>query len=81
MISGELKEEIRTTIRINRSKHNMHCDPNNLDTIVQCTHCWWNPINCAALRTYVKKKGYDDILHDAEAQGLPGTMSESKYLH
>jgi hypothetical protein len=80
-ISSGLKDEIRNTIRENRSKHNMHCDPNNLDTIVQCTHCWWNPINATVLRPYVKRQGYERILFDAEAQGLLGTMSEAKYLH
>ena len=34
-ISSELKEKIRTTIRDNRKKHNMHIDPNNLDVIVK----------------------------------------------
>lgn len=74
-ISTELKDQIRSTIRNNRSKHNMHCDPSNLDTIVQCTHCWWNPINTKALRPYIRQRGYEQILHDAEAQGLQGTMS------
>ena len=79
-ITTELKDQIRNTIRNNRSKHNMHIDPNNVDTIVRCTHCWWNPFNAAVLRPYIKKKGYDSIFMDAEAQGLPGTMSEAKYL-
>jgi hypothetical protein len=74
-ITSELKDEIRESIRMNRSKHNMHLDPNNLDTIVQCTHCWWNPINAKALRPYVQRKGYEHILSDAEVQGLQGTMS------
>lgn len=74
-ITNELKELIRSTIRENRKKHNMHCDPSNLDTIIQCTHCWWNPINAKVLRPYLKKQGYESILNDAEAQGLPGTVS------
>jgi hypothetical protein len=74
-ITAELKDQIRETIRCNRVKHNMHCDPNNLDTIVQCTHCWWNPINTKSLRPYLQKKGYDHILADAEVQGLQGSMS------
>jgi hypothetical protein len=79
-ISTELKGEIRETIRRNRAKHNMHIDPNNLNTIIRCTHCWWNPINSAVLRPYIKNYGYERVLLDAEAQGLPGTTSESKYL-
>jgi len=74
-ITTELKDKIRETIRLNRSKHNMHSDPNNLETIIQCTHCWWNPINAKSLRPYLKTRGYEHILNDAEAQGLMGTMS------
>jgi hypothetical protein len=74
-ITAELKEQIRETIRLNRKKHNRHDDPSNLDTIVQCTHCWWNPINAKSLRPYIQRKGYEHIFSDAEAQGLPGTMS------
>ena len=44
-ISSAMKEKIRETIRENRKSHTMHNDPNNLDVIIQCTHCWWNPIN------------------------------------
>ena len=73
VISTELKDSIRETIRNNRSKHTMHCDPDNLDTIVRCTHCWWNPINTKSLRPHVRK--YEDILKDADAQGLRGTMT------
>ena len=79
-ISNQLKDEIRETIRLNRQKHSMHKDPNNLEIIVQCTHCWWNPMNAAVLRPYLNRQGFERILHDAEAQGLPGTNSESKYL-
>lgn len=79
-ISTELKDQIRATIRDNRGKHNMHCDPENLDTIVQCTHCWWNPINTKSLRPYLKKKGYEHILHDKNLQGLRGTDSADQTL-
>jgi hypothetical protein len=74
-ITSEMKDEIRETIRENRKKHNMHNDPNNLDVIIQCTHCWWNPINAKVLRPYLKKKGYEHILNDKEAQGLRGSTS------
>jgi len=77
-IDPELKEQIRATIRKNRSKHSMHVDPENLDTILQCTHCWWNPINAKALRPYIR--GCEHLLHDAEAQGLAGTMSADNIL-
>ena len=79
-ISAELKEYIRATIRDNRKKHNMHVDPNNLDTIVKCTHCWWNPINAKVLRPYLHAKGYAHILDDKEAQGARGTMSAEQEL-
>jgi hypothetical protein len=74
-IDGELKDRIRDTIRSNRRKHDMHSNPDNLDVIVQCTHCWWNPMNAKALRPYLRNKGYEHILKDKEAQGLRGTTS------
>ena len=74
-ITAELKEQLRMTIRDNRSKHNMHIDPDNLDTIVMCTHNWWNPLNAKALRPYLKQRGYEHMLHDTEAQGLRGSSS------
>ena len=74
-ISGELKDRIRETIRNNRKKHDKHSNPNNLDVIVQCTHCWWNPINAKPLRPYLKNKGYEQLLMDKEAQGLQGSNS------
>ena len=74
-ITTDMKDEIRFTIRENRKKHNMHIDPNNLDVIVQCTHCWWNPINAKVLIPYLKKKGYEHVLKDREAQGLQGSNS------
>ena len=80
VISTELKDTIRSTIRDNRSKHSMHCDPNNLDTIVKCTHCWWNPVNTKSLRPYLNKRGYDQILRDTEFQGLPGSTSGATLL-
>ena len=74
-ITAEMKDQIRRTIRENRNKHNMHIDPNNLDTIIQCTHCWWNPVNAKALRPFLKKRGYEFMLQDKELQGLKGSMS------
>ena len=53
-ISSAMKEKICKTIRENRKNHNMHINPNNLDVIVQCTHCWWNPINAQVLQPYIK---------------------------
>lgn len=80
VISNELKDKIRLTIRDNRSDHTMHCDPDNLDTIVKCTHCWWNPVNTKSLRPYLKKRGFDKILGDPEFQGLPGSTSAATLL-
>lgn len=75
-ISNELKEKIRDTIRKNRKKHDMHCNPSNLDVIMQCTHCWWNPFNAKSLRPFIRQQEkYEKILADAEAQGLPGSNS------
>lgn len=76
-ITTEMKDMIRETIRLNRKKHDMHINPNNLDVIVQCTHCWWNPINAKALRPYIKNRGYEYILNDKEVQGLRGSTSEA----
>jgi len=74
-ITSDMKEEIRFTIRDNRKKHDMHINPNNLDVIIQCTHCWWNPINAKVLTPFLKKKGYEHVLKDKEAQGLQGSKS------
>ena len=79
-ITTEMKDEIRETIRENRTKHDLHVNPNNLDVIVQCTHCWWNPINAKVLRPYVRNRGYEHILNDKEGQGLRGSMSEAPSL-
>ena len=76
-ITSELKDEIRETIRLNRKKHKMHNDPNNLDVIVQCTHCWWNPINSKILQPFLRKRGFESLLQDKEAQGLRGSVSEA----
>lgn len=72
-ITTELKDQIRATIRDNRSKHTRHNDPNNLDVIIQCTHNWWNPINAKVLRPYLNQ--YEALLQDPEALGLQGTLS------
>lgn len=74
-VTTEMKDQIRTTIRKNRKKHDLHINPNNLDVIVQCTHCWWNPINAKVLQPYLKKQGFEHILNDKEKQGLRGTTS------
>ena len=74
-VTTEMKDEIRKIIRKNRKKHDMHINPNNLDVIVQCTHCWWNPINAKVLQPYLKKQGFEYILNDKEKQGLRGTTS------
>jgi hypothetical protein len=68
-ISSAMKEKIREIIRSNRKKHNMHIDPNNLNVIVQCTHCWWNPINARLLKPFIRQGGYEHILLDKIAQG------------
>jgi len=74
-IDTTLKDKIRGIIRNNRKKHDMHKNPDNLDTIIQCTHCWWNPMNAKSLQPYIKKKGYEHMLLDREGQGLQGTTS------
>jgi len=76
-ITSELKDAIRETIRRNRKKHCMHNDPSNLDVIVRCTHCWWNPINARVLQPFIRKRGFESLLQDVEAQGLRGSMSEA----
>jgi hypothetical protein len=76
-ITAELKDEIRETIRLNRRKHTMHIDPNNLGTIIRCTHCWWNPINAKVLKPYIKNTGIEEIIKDAEIQGVKGTMNRA----
>ena len=71
-ISNELKNLIRDVIRQNRSKHDRHNNPNNLDVIVQCTHCWWNPFNSSRLRPflgkYVHKYHKESAAMDAEVE-------------
>jgi len=74
-IDSEYKDIIRKSIRENRSKHDMHKNPENLDVIIQCTHCWWNPINTKSLRPFIRKRGYEFMLFDKEGQGLRGSTS------
>jgi hypothetical protein len=76
IISGAMKEMMREIIRENRDKHTMHVDPDNLDVIVQCTHNWWNPMNAAVLRPYLKDKGYEHLLMDRASQGQKGTETD-----
>lgn len=76
-ISNDLKEYIRITIRNNRSNHDMHINPDNLDVIIQCTHCWWNPINAQSLRPYLKKRGYEHLLFDKNLQGSKDAAVEA----
>jgi hypothetical protein len=76
-ITTEMKDEIRETIRMNRSKHDMHINPNNLDVIIQCTHCWWNPVNAKCLRPYLRNRGFEEILNDRDLQGLRGSSSDA----
>lgn len=41
-----LKNRMRDHIRMNRKKHDLHCDAkHNLEAIQKCTNMWWNPIN------------------------------------
>jgi len=74
-ISSDTKDIIRETIRNNRTKHDLHINPDNLDVIIQCTHNWWNPANAKILAPYIKKRGYESLLRDMERQGLPGSTS------
>ena len=72
-ITPKIKDRFRDVIRDNRSKHKMLIDPNNLDVIVQCTHCWWNPINARVLQPYIRNSSYYHILFEKETLGLKGT--------
>jgi hypothetical protein len=79
-ISGAMKEKIREIIRENRKKHTMHINPDNLDIIVKCTHCWWNPINARVLQPYIKQRGYEYILLDKVAQGTKDTVTDQSRI-
>uniref|UniRef100_A0A7S1B6B2 Uncharacterized protein n=1 Tax=Corethron hystrix TaxID=216773 RepID=A0A7S1B6B2_9STRA len=68
-ISNELKKRLRNIIRNNRRKHNMHNNVENLDVIVRCTHCWWNPINSRGLRSFVKSRNEEHLLGSSIAKG------------
>ncbi len=76
-ITPELKDSFRDVIRDNRVKHNMHIDPNNLDVIVRCTHCWWNPMNAKVLQPYIKNSAYE-LLFDETTLGLKGWNHEGR---
>jgi len=76
-ITPSIKERFRDVIRDNRVKHTMHIDPNNLEVIIRCTHCWWNPINAKCLQPYIKNSGYEHILFDKTSLGLKGTTDGS----
>jgi hypothetical protein len=79
-ISSAMKEKIRETIRENRNKQTLHIDPHNLDVIVQCTHCWWNPINAKVLQPYIKQRGYEYLLFDKIAQGTKDVVTDSSKI-
>ena len=74
-ISIELKDKIREIIRENRKKHDRHNNPENLDVIVQCTHCWWNPFNAKRLKPFLGKyvnkynKEHDTMEAEVESTG------------
>jgi len=74
-ITPMLKERFRDVIRKNRVKHELHIDPNNLDVIVRCTHCWWNPINAKVLQPFIQNTGYEQMLFDETTLGLKGTTN------
>jgi len=67
-ISNSLKDKLRVGIRENRKKHNRHMDPDNLDVIIQCTHCWWNPINAKCLRPYLSAS-HQHLLGSSQSKG------------
>ncbi len=79
-ISSAMKEKIRETIRENRKKQTLHVDPNNLDVIVQCTHCWWNPINAKVLQPFIKQRGYEYLLFDKIAQGDKNVVTDASKI-
>jgi len=76
-ISLKLKNRIRDIIRENRKKHDLHINPNNLDVIIRCTHCWWNPINAKKLFPYLKAAGKEHLLYDKVTMGLPTKEEKS----
>ena len=45
VIPIQLKNDMRRHIRVNRTKHRLHCSRRNLSVIERCTNMWWNPIN------------------------------------
>jgi hypothetical protein len=45
VIQLELKNDMRSHIRENRKKHDLHNSISNLKVIEKCTNMWWNPIN------------------------------------
>ncbi len=63
---------MRTFVTTDQST-SWHIDPNNLEVIVQCTHCWWNPINAKFLQPYIRSSGLDHILANNAKLGLKGT--------
>jgi len=75
-ITPELKLRFRATIRDNRKKHDMHINPENLDVIVRCTHCWWNPINAKVLQPFIKNSWYEQVLFNKTILGLKGTTED-----
>lgn len=70
-ITNKMKNKMRETVRLNRSKHTQHINPKNLEVIIRCTHCWWNPMNAKKLLPYLREAGHDHLLHDTVAMGLP----------
>jgi hypothetical protein len=63
-ISLDLKNEMRLHIRENRKKHTLHSNMKNINVILRCTNCWWNPINTIRHALDLKER------REAEAERL-----------
>ena len=81
-IGKELKNMFLDVIRNNRPKHTMHNNPDNLNVIARCTHCWWNPMNSKVLRQYIdyqnSMKGVAEKPKTAKRKASKQTMNTGK---
>ena len=82
LLSAELIEKAKVTLRSNRKKHSLHCSPSNLSLIRQCDSLWWSPYKGYLYHVYRMESAsvYGD--HGSKKQGqlspAPSTRSQHR---
>jgi len=55
-VHGELKVKMRDAVRDNRTKHQLHIDPTNINVIDQIGQMWWNPRNSKVIQDFKREE-------------------------